>query len=74
VNLDFDRMDLFLGDIEVIKKGKITDPLWEKKVRTYFKKKEIKINLNLNLGKYETSALTTDLTYEYIRINASYRT
>ena len=35
---------------------------------------EITIELNLNLGNESFEYLTCDLSYEYVRINAEYRT
>ncbi len=37
-----------------------------------FDKKEIAINVALNLGKYEAAVYTCDLSYEYVRINGEY--
>ena len=35
---------------------------------------QITIAIHLNQGKYTDRMLTCDLTYDYIRINADYRT
>ncbi len=37
-----------------------------------FDKKEIVINVALDLGKYEATVYTCDLSYEYVRINGEY--
>ncbi|MFH1201921.1 MAG: bifunctional glutamate N-acetyltransferase/amino-acid acetyltransferase ArgJ [Candidatus Omnitrophota bacterium] len=37
-----------------------------------FKKKEIKVSVNLNRGKNRATVYTSDLTPEYVRINAQY--
>jgi len=37
-------------------------------------KKDISIIVDLNDGKASFDIYTTDLTYDYIKINASYRT
>jgi glutamate N-acetyltransferase/amino-acid N-acetyltransferase len=36
------------------------------------KNRDIKININLNLGKSEATVYTSDLSTEYVRINAAY--
>ena len=36
-------------------------------------KKEVSVIVNLNEGKASFDIYTTDLTYDYVRINASYR-
>ena len=43
------------------------------KLNQYMKKKIIRINLNLNLGRGNKTVLSSDLTNEYIKINADYR-
>ena len=42
-------------------------------LKNYLKNNEIKITVDLNEGKESISILTGDLTEEYIRINAKYR-
>ena len=37
-----------------------------------FKKKNISINVSLNLGKSDAKVYTSDLSYEYVRINGEY--
>jgi glutamate N-acetyltransferase/amino-acid N-acetyltransferase len=39
---------------------------------TPFNKKEISVKVNLNSGKSEATVYTSDLSYEYVRINARY--
>ena len=46
----------------------------EKLASKYLKNKNIEINVTINTGKEETTVWTTDLSYEYIKINAEYRT
>jgi glutamate N-acetyltransferase/amino-acid N-acetyltransferase len=43
-------------------------------LRDVLKKKQFRILIDLHQGMGERSVLTTDLSYEYVRINASYRT
>lgn len=37
-----------------------------------FKQKYIEVTVNLNIGQYESSVYTCDLSYEYVKINAEY--
>jgi glutamate N-acetyltransferase/amino-acid N-acetyltransferase len=47
----------------------------EEAVSNYMKEsQEVVIRLNLNLGSFSFTYLTCDLTYDYVRINAEYRT
>ena len=34
---------------------------------------EIKVTVNLNIGRGKASVWSSDLTYDYVKINASYR-
>ncbi len=45
----------------------------EKKVTNYLKKNEINIKIDLSIGKHSWSVYTCDLTENYIKINADYR-
>ena len=43
------------------------------KIKNYLKRKEIKITVDLGLGKNSFDILTCDLSHKYIDINASYK-
>ena len=43
------------------------------KLTKYMKNKIIRINLDLKLGKYNKTIWSSDLTSNYIKINADYR-
>ena len=45
----------------------------EKKALKILKEKEIKITVNMNSGKNKATAWGCDLTYDYVKINGSYR-
>ena len=45
----------------------------EKKALKILKEKEIKITVNMNAGKNNATAWGCDLTYDYVKINGSYR-
>ena len=45
----------------------------EKKALKILKEKEIKIRVNMNSGKNNATAWGCDLTYDYVKINGSYR-
>lgn len=46
----------------------------EEKLKTLMDRKEVDLVVNLNQGNSSFDLFTTDLTYEYVKINASYRT
>ena len=66
--LEWQKLDISLNSVFVFNKGRqIT-----LKNRNLLKGKRIDIKINLNKGKGHACAYTSDLTYEYVRINAEY--
>jgi glutamate N-acetyltransferase/amino-acid N-acetyltransferase len=65
--------------IEVIMQGEllvrdgVEVPFNEEHLKKLMNKKEIELVVNLHNGKASYDIFTTDLTYDYIKINASYR-
>ena len=45
----------------------------EKKLSEYLKNKEINISIDIGMGSHKWTVYTCDLTEQYIRINADYR-
>jgi glutamate N-acetyltransferase/amino-acid N-acetyltransferase len=75
VDCDFDpgKVDIYMSDVLIVKNGMEAkfDSTYAKKL---MKEKEIKFKVDLNYGNEEFSVLTTDLSFDYIKINALYRT
>lgn len=67
-----DRTDIYIGKVRVVKDGISTGK--NREATDALKEREIKITLDLHLGKESSSVLTCDLTEDYVRINAEYRT
>jgi len=57
----------------VCKNGQIYKKINTNQLDRYMKQKVIKINVDLGLGKYSKTVFGNDLTYEYLQINADYR-
>lgn len=72
ISIKEEKVDIFLNDIGVVKGGVGTGI--DKEANKRLKSKEVKILVDLNLGKGYAKVLTSDLTEEYVRINAEYRT
>ena len=45
----------------------------ERRIAKVFKRKEFTITVGLGQGRHRAHLWTTDLSYDYVRINASYR-
>ena len=56
------------------KKHPILDEITEQKAYVVMKKESFKITCNLNMGNFSYTAYGCDLSYEYVKINADYRT
>ena len=68
-----DRLEIAFNGIYVVKRGKGVPPPVEKKVKRVMQKSAFTIRVNLGAGGGSWKIWTTDLTYDYVRINASYR-
>ncbi|MCD9022334.1 bifunctional glutamate N-acetyltransferase/amino-acid acetyltransferase ArgJ [Cohnella silvisoli] len=66
-------VDIRLGDILVLDQSRPI-PFDEEIALEYLKGDTVGINVNLNMGSGQATAWGCDLTYDYVRINAAYRT
>jgi len=67
-----EKTDVFFNKVKVVKSGIMNNK--DKEATEEMKKKELKITVDLHAGKASVKVLTCDLTEDYIRINAEYRT
>lgn len=74
VDFNPDRVDLFIGNVSVVREGELVSDDWEPRAAQAMKQREFSIVLNLRTGSSEAVFLTCDLSEEYVRINADYRT
>ncbi len=72
VPVDQTKVDIALQGEQIVKGG-IEMPFDEKKLKKMMDTKEISVIVTLNEGRASFDIYTTDLTYDYIKINASYR-
>ncbi len=73
VPIDPNRIDVFFDKSPVVKKGMGLGPQAEKKATQVLKKRSFKVTVDLHRGKSQFSVFTTDLSLDYVKINASYR-
>lgn len=67
------RLSLSLGGVPIVRAGTGLGPAAERAVARAVKRAEITVTADLHLGRATARRWTTDLTYDYVRINASYR-
>jgi len=72
-NIREERISISFDKVKMVKNGLGLGKEIEKKVAEVMKNKEYMITIDLNVGSCETSVWTTDLTYDYVKINVAYR-
>ena len=72
--IDSSIVDIFVNDVCLMSVGQRDQSYTEEKGAREMRKGSIVIRVNLNLGEYEETVWTTDLSYEYVKINSEYRT
>jgi glutamate N-acetyltransferase/amino-acid N-acetyltransferase len=73
VQIDQNRIDVFFDRMPIVKNGMGVGGQLEGKAAEVIKNKSFKVIVNLHQGKGECSVFTTDLSLDYVKINASYR-
>jgi glutamate N-acetyltransferase / amino-acid N-acetyltransferase len=71
--LDVSKLRLYLNDVLVAEKGGRARGYREEDGQDVMKQSEIAIRVLLDRGESSATVWTCDLSYEYVRINASYR-
>jgi glutamate N-acetyltransferase/amino-acid N-acetyltransferase len=67
-----EKVDINFGKVRIVNKGLGTGK--DKEANEVLKRKDVKIIIDLHLGRSSANILTCDLTEEYIKVNAAYRT
>ncbi|MCE3223221.1 MAG: argJ [Nitrospira sp.] len=73
VALDPARVSLRFEDVEMVKRGQGLGAAAERRLAKVFQRRDFTIRVDLGEGNGTAHMWTTDLSYEYVRINASYR-
>lgn len=72
-DLDQTKIDLYLGDVWVAKNGGRHPDYLEEQGQAVMNESEISVRVVLNRGDVSTCVWTTDLSHDYVSINADYR-
>lgn len=73
-NLDVNAVQVHLNSVLIAENGARASSYTEEAGQAAMQPEEIEIRVSLNRGQAQETVWTTDLTYEYVRINAEYRT
>ncbi|SDR73865.1 bifunctional glutamate N-acetyltransferase/amino-acid acetyltransferase ArgJ [Pseudomonas oryzae] len=72
-NLDVSLIDVFLGEVCIASQGGRAATYTEEQGAAVMAREEITIRIELGRGECSETIWTTDLSHEYVRINAEYR-
>lgn len=73
-DLDLSQVAIFIGSQLIVINGGVAPQYEEAQGQEEMDKKEILIRINLGRGNSSETVWTSDLSHDYIRINAEYRT
>lgn len=72
-DLDATKVRVHLNDTLIVEHGGRAKTYTEEQGQAVMSQADIAININLGRGDFAETVWTTDLSYEYVRINADYR-
>ncbi|QEW05779.1 bifunctional glutamate N-acetyltransferase/amino-acid acetyltransferase ArgJ [Nitrincola iocasae] len=72
-DLKVDDVAIWLDDVAIVKQGGRADSYTEEQGQAVMNKDTILIRVSLNRGQVQESIWTTDLSHDYVKINAEYR-
>ncbi len=73
-NMVLEDVQLFLDDVCIVRNGGCADDYTEAAGQRVMKQEEITITVKLGRGQAVQEVLTCDFSYDYVKINAEYRT
>lgn len=72
-SLNMDKVSVKLGDLPVVEQGEPAEGYNEDTAYKIMAEEDINVFVDLGRGECEATVWTTDLSYEYVKINAEYR-
>jgi glutamate N-acetyltransferase/amino-acid N-acetyltransferase len=73
VDMDEAKTDIMIGKAKLVEKGLGQGKQAERDATLALKQREVQIAIDLHKGKGSSTVWTCDMSYEYIKINAAYR-
>ncbi|KPB06464.1 bifunctional ornithine acetyltransferase/N-acetylglutamate synthase [Bacillus sp. CHD6a] len=73
IMINTEKIKLKIGPILIVEEG-MPVSFCEEEAKSYLKNEKIEITVDLDAGNESATAWGCDLSYDYVRINASYRT
>ena len=72
-NLDVSGVSICLGKLSLIENGELSSSYSERQGKQQVDKTDIEISVELGRGSHAETVWTSDLSHDYVRINAEYR-
>ncbi|MBI4652347.1 bifunctional glutamate N-acetyltransferase/amino-acid acetyltransferase ArgJ [Candidatus Desantisbacteria bacterium] len=73
VKVNPDNIDIYIGKIKVASAGSRVEGISEQKLKKILEKKEIAVDIDINQGNCSEEVYASDLSFDYVKVNASYR-
>jgi len=73
VEMDEARTDIYIGKAKLVEKGLGQGKAADRDASLVLKQREFQIIIDLHKGKASSTIWTCDMSYEYVKINAAYR-
>jgi glutamate N-acetyltransferase/amino-acid N-acetyltransferase len=73
-NMVLEDVQLYLGDVCIVRNGGCADDYTEEAGQAVMNQQEITVTVKLGRGTAIQEVLTCDFSYDYVKINAEYRT
>jgi len=74
VAMDINQIEIYLGDVCIVKNGGRAQSYTEEQGQKVMSEEEIIITVDMKNGNASARIWTSDLSYDYVKINAEYRT
>lgn len=72
--LDVNHVDIYLDDVCIVAQGGVAETYTEEQGQKVMAKPEITVRVLLSRGEHNVRVWTCDFSYDYVKINAEYRT
>ncbi|MDH5648597.1 MAG: bifunctional glutamate N-acetyltransferase/amino-acid acetyltransferase ArgJ [Gammaproteobacteria bacterium] len=73
-DIDIDSVSVYLDDVCIARSGAVADDYSEAAGKNVMSRDEITIRIDLGTGQSQATVWTSDLSHDYVTINAEYRT
>jgi glutamate N-acetyltransferase/amino-acid N-acetyltransferase len=73
VDLDINKLQIYLGEVCIVRDGGRAEDYTEEQGQAVMNHADIAIRIELNRGAHSETVWTCDFSYDYVKINAEYR-